>query len=555
MKDTELSHLISLGESSTLQFKRGWSDNNEIAKEVIAFANSRGGDIVFGVDDKTGNLLGLSYQEIQDISSRVANVANENVVPAIYVDTESVELDGKMLLVVHVPRGLDKPYKTLQGQIFKKQGPDKRVIKTNNQILRLFNECHNYHPDQEGVKGTSIEDLNQKALDGFFYRNFQKKKEDFDMPLDRLYRNLKITNEKGELTMAGLLFFGNHPEWTLPQFIVKAVTFYSNDLAGTAYSDSRDLVGTLPEILDACLKYCDSGLYAVQAGRSFNTLGILEISRIALEEVLQNALVHRTYLIDAPIRLLIFKNRVEIVSPGCLPEEISVDEMKLGNSCPRNPLLASFCAKTMSYRGLGSGVIRALKEDPTIEFINDEGGDKFTVIFHRTYDPENPIGFIPSYYTGKDYPMDYTENPHKTAQKEEKYTENTTQREGETTQSGEKYTESTAQSGDETTQKEEKYTESTTQRQGETTQTGEVHTENTTQSQGDTTQRLSELQKKVLQLIKTNPYISRTQIKEILSSSSIDGIKYTLKVLQQRGFIRRAGPDFGGFWEILIEID
>ena len=136
-------------------------------------------------------------------------------------------------------------------------------------------------------------------------------------------------------------------------------------------------------MFDMAMNFCENNLHHVQAGQSFNSIGQLEVSRIALEELIQNALIHRLYIIDAPVRLLIFDNRVGIISPGCLPNNMTVEQIELGNSYPRNPLIANFCAKTMVYRGLGSGILRATNEGARIEFINDEVNDKFTAIIYR----------------------------------------------------------------------------------------------------------------------------------------------------------------------------
>ncbi len=111
-------------------------------------------------------------------------------------------------------------------------------------------------------------------------------------------------------------------------------------------------------------------LQHTQQGQNFNSLGKLEISKIALEEILQNALIHRDYFKNAPIRILIFDNRVEIISPGKLPNSLTIENIKSGNAVVRNNLLTSYCVKTMHYRGLGSGIKRIMKEQPNVDFIN-----------------------------------------------------------------------------------------------------------------------------------------------------------------------------------------
>lgn len=82
----------------------------------------------------------------------------------------------------------------------------------------------------------------------------------------------------------------------------------------------------------------------------------------------------------------LFDNRVEIISPGCLPDGLTVESIKLGSAGVRNPFIANFCAKTMPYRGLGSGIIRALQEEPNIKFINEPVGMQFISVINRIAD-------------------------------------------------------------------------------------------------------------------------------------------------------------------------
>jgi ATP-dependent DNA helicase RecG len=112
-------------------------------------------------------------------------------------------------------------------------------------------------------------------------------------------------------------------------------------------------------------------------------VGKLEIPETVLEELLQNALVHADLLKTAAIRLLVFDDRVEIINPGCIMGGHSIEEVMLCNSFARNPLMANFCAKTMPYRGLGSGIPRVLSEDSHVKFIDSKDGNLFTVCIYR----------------------------------------------------------------------------------------------------------------------------------------------------------------------------
>ena len=130
--------------------------------------------------------------------------------------------------------------------------------------------------------------------------------------------------------------------------------------------------------------FLKNNLSLIQAEPSFNSAPVLEIDERALEEAIVNALLHRDYSKQAVIRLLIFKNRVEIISPGTLPNHLSIENIKNGNSVMRNSLLASYGTKVLPYSGIGSGIPRILKKHPATELINDIDGEQFTIILKRS---------------------------------------------------------------------------------------------------------------------------------------------------------------------------
>jgi len=126
----------------------------------------------------------------------------------------------------------------------------------------------------------------------------------------------------------------------------------------------------------------------LQAGQGVNSVGIPEIPPSVFEELLVNSLVHRDYLISAPIRLFIFDNRIDIISPGHLPNHLTVAKIRTGNSIIRNPILVSYIAKgLLPYKGLGSGIKRALNDWPEIDFTDDREGCLFTATVHRKEAP------------------------------------------------------------------------------------------------------------------------------------------------------------------------
>ena len=385
MNAEELLDIVKIGETSRVQFKREFDHQDKIAAEMIAMSNAQGGMIFFGVEDKTGHITGLDYGSLQNTGNKVATIANDLVKPQVYITTEVVtvedETERKKVLVVYVDEGTAKPYKENNGTIWTKQGADKRRLTDNNEILRLFQQSGMAYIDEMVVADTSVDDIDKDKVKNYVS---QSAIEIENIPENVLYQNLLIV-KKTNLTLGGLLFFGKDPQCIKPAFCVKAISFVGNSIGGTQYRDSRNIIGTIPDLYKESLLFFKQNLKHVQRGQDFNSVGIIEISEIALDELIQNALIHRDYTKNSPIRLMMFDDRVEIVSPGCLPNSLTVENIKMGNAAVRNNLLASYASnsKLMKYRGFGSGVIRAIKEQPDMEFINDVDGQQFIVKIPR----------------------------------------------------------------------------------------------------------------------------------------------------------------------------
>ncbi len=388
----ELVDIISSGETSKVQFKRELDSNDAMAAELIAFSNAKGGKIFIGVEDKTGELIGLNADQIRRYNQLLANIANDMIKPQVFIFTEVINVSedvesGKKILVVEISEGISKPYKDKNGAVWLKQGSDKRRLTDNNELIRLFQQSGLLYLDEMIVPQTTIADIDISKVSYYLTLLYKREREiDFDMS-EKLLNNLNIMKE-GRLTLGGLLFFAKNPQKYRPAFCVKAVSFVGNSISGNTYRSSQDIEGTIPQLFEETLRFFTTNLLYVQAGQNFNSVGQLEISLIALEELLQNALIHRDYSKNAPVRVMIFDDRIEIISPGALPNSLSVENIKLGNAVVRNNLLVSYGSKWMIYRGFGSGITRSLELQPNIELINDADGEQFKVIIPR---PKNSI--------------------------------------------------------------------------------------------------------------------------------------------------------------------
>lgn len=387
MDALELLDIVSSGETSKVQFKEKLPHQDSIAAEMVAMSNSLGGIILIGVEDKGGEIKGLNNDEIRDYSSRIGNVASNLVNDPIYVTTEIVNVengDSKKILVIKVPEGTNRPYMDNNGTIWVKQGADKRKVTDKSEIKRLFQKSGNLLADEMEVFGSSIDDINRMAFEEHFLKEFGKTIEERGLSYEQgLKAKRVILNNK--LTLAGLLFFGKDPQFFKPTFTIKTVSFFGNSISGNQYRNKpQDLTGTIPELYYTGINFLKSNLkYVQEEGTSFNQQGVLEVSEIALEELLQNALIHRDYFKSSPVRIMIFDDRIEIVSPGPLPNSLTVETMIYDNPVPRNHLIVSYSRYSLPYSGLGSGIKRALEHQPSIKFVNDTEGEQFKVIIPR----------------------------------------------------------------------------------------------------------------------------------------------------------------------------
>ncbi|KEQ11786.1 RNA-binding domain-containing protein [Endozoicomonas numazuensis] len=381
METEELLGIIANGEDSRHQFKAIINNVNSLASEMAAFSNSKGGHILIGVNDD-GTITGLSDDQLRRINQDIANAATNNVKPSINPMTQNFSLPAGKVLVLTVEAGLVKPYMDSSGYIWVKSGSDKRRVTAREELQRMFQEAGLVHADESSVQNSFTAEIDEESFDAFFEREYGESIEQQHVPRSQLLENMNLAKD-GLLNIAGTLLFSSRPQIRLPVFIVKAVAFPGLYIEDDQYIDSQDVKGKLTDVFQQSLGFVLSNLKHIQKEQGFNSTGEPEIPRIVLEELIANALIHRDYFISAPVKLLVFADRIEIISPGHLPNNLTVDNIKMGNSNVRNPILASFAPKLLPYRGLGSGIKRAIKAYPHIDFIDDRDSNTFKVIILR----------------------------------------------------------------------------------------------------------------------------------------------------------------------------
>ena len=383
MDALELLDIIQKGESSTVQFKIRVNDAYRIGTEMVAFTNTNGGKIIIGVDDKTGELKGLSFKEIEETNELLANSATNNVKPPIFITTETVEIDGNNIIVAEISEGISKPYTDNKGIIWVKNGSDKRKVTSREEIARLLQSSGNMYADETIVQGTTTNDIRINFFKDFVSKKTGKPFEKLGLSLDEILTNMGFMKE-GQLTLAGLLLFGKNPQHFKPAYTVQCVSFVGNEISTTEYRDKEEpFSGNLSELFEQSISFITRNLKKIQVKEGFNTISKLEIPNEPIEEFVVNSLIHRDYFINTSIKIFIFDNRIEIISPGTLPNTLTIENIKSGISIVRNPVLFSNARYIMPFVGVGTGIPRALKIYPFIEMINDDKKEQFITIINR----------------------------------------------------------------------------------------------------------------------------------------------------------------------------
>ena len=398
---------IKAGEVSGVQFKERILDKYDIACELVAFSNSHGGKLVVGIKDKTGEINALSYSEVQETTNLLSDIASENVVPSILIKIDTVEVEDGNLVIATVKEGLNKPYHDNKGIVWVKNGADKRKVFDNAELAEMMTDCGSFAPDEAGVRDATVNDLDATTIKQFLGNRFDRVLEkkgltgdafneaSLDMicsaiakghDCEKILRNLRFIRPDGSLTVAAMLLFGKYTQRWMPMMTAKCICFAGNSIGSKVFRDKvndADMEGNLLHQYDTIMDFFTRNLHNVQVGDEFNSMGKLEIPYTSLVEFTVNSLVHRSLNMKAPVRIFIFDNRVEIHSPGALPNGLTIDDIKAGTSMPRNMFLFNNAIYLLPYTGVGSGITRALDEDINVTFMNNDKAQEFVITVWR----------------------------------------------------------------------------------------------------------------------------------------------------------------------------
>ncbi len=384
LTEIEILRLIENGENSFVEFKDDRITNRNLAEEVIAFSNHKGGYLFLGVSDAK-EIVGLTRADNEE---RIMNICDDLIFPTVFPAYYETKISDSRIGVIEIEVGSNKPYCIPKGQdkkfnpdeIYLRQGSKTRKLRNQDELQRLFQASTNIHYEIIPVAYTGMENFDLDAAIHFLERNIRQVSMASDNTKAAL-KNLDLLVETGKglkPTIAGLLLFGKSEiKKFLPQAGITCIK-----ISGVSKTDpktdhkffNQNLLANFDSAWNF-LKLYNPRTYQIEGKKRVDKLAYPE--RV-FREILANACIHRDYTISgSEIMVWVFDDRVEISSPGRLPNTISIEKMKSGAKYHRNPILAQFFAYEGIVEMLGQGVLMAnvwLKENgnPELHIVENE---------------------------------------------------------------------------------------------------------------------------------------------------------------------------------------
>ncbi|HEX8438818.1 ATP-binding protein [Archangium sp.] len=374
----ELEKRLKLGEDAVTEFKsvvlKNYQvDPKDIARAIAAMANTKGGHLFLGVEDD-GTVSGAGTLEQMDALMRqVSQLCQNGIQPAIICPIQKLEAQGQRVLVVEVPRfSPDRPYHA-GGKYYVRDSNQSREAR-REELIRLLQSA-DYHFDEQPVEGARLEDLEPGAARAFLASIYDEP--DLESVWLRLLERLQCLDRTGTPTVTGMLLFGREPQRWLRDARISAVRFPGREVTSD-FADRQELEGPLLGQIDAAASFLKRNLRAPS-----HVEGLQRVEEGLPEKVLReaiiNAVAHRDYRAASQVRIFVFDDRVEIVNPGELLNQLTLEGIRVGGiSQRRNPVLAGLLARARRRESVGMGVpemIRLMRERklPPPEFSLEAG--------------------------------------------------------------------------------------------------------------------------------------------------------------------------------------
>lgn len=354
---SEINELLEGKESETLEFKKSTAQLEKALKSICAFLNHKGGVIYFGID-KDGKAVGQSISDntIRSISQKI----RQRIKPAITPEVKVLEINKKKVIEVKVKKGDNKPY-YLDGIAYKRVGTENPVI-SPEELERTILEKRKRYWDSEICEGASCENIDEEKVKWFVKeaKRHRSLKLSDELLIKEILMRLRLLKDR-KLTNAALLLFSEEPMFL--QSEIKCIRFSGNEPV-KPYIDFASIEGTVFDLVngaeDFVLRNIRKAIWLVP--EQIQREERYEYPPDAIREAVVNAVVHRDYENPSKVQVRIFDNRIEIWSPGLLPEGLSVEDLKREHrSIPRNPLLFKQLFWVKYVEDVGSGTLDMMR--------------------------------------------------------------------------------------------------------------------------------------------------------------------------------------------------
>ncbi len=377
MRDEDIQQRLELGEDSRWEFKRvefsgrhpTSPSRDDLAAEMIAFANANGGQLLMSVTDD-GLLQDLTREQMDALDNLVVEVSTDAIKPNLRINVYRRKLDGKAFVLVEVPRG--DSLCECGGRSWIRVGASKRRL-TGDEPMRLAQwRAQGRHLSFDGkpVAKTGFE-----TLDPALWRPMLSAEDATEPEVALAKLALLASDESGVqcATVAGVLLCTRHPEQWLPNATISATRYRGTDRT-TGQVDSREITGPLQHQIADALTFAGRNMQ-VAARKTPARIDMPQYSEKAIFEAVVNAAVHRDYSIrDSRIRLSVFSDRLEIQSPGALPNSLTLESMAL-RQATRNEIITSVMGR------MGVGDIRGSADR---RYFMEHRGDGVPTIIRET---------------------------------------------------------------------------------------------------------------------------------------------------------------------------
>ena len=355
----DLLTLINKGENERLEFKESLRLKEEIGQAVSAFSNANGGSIVIGVSDD-GTIIGIDIG--RNTLEEMANYIKRNTDPAIFPSVKILDAEEKKIIVIEVKESAEKP-------VFFRSHAYKRVGKTNQRISssemrKLAKESgERVYWDELVCEDANIEDIDKGKV-RWFLKEARKERGlnlSEDAPIEEVLMKLKLLRN-GKLTNAALLLF--FKEQMFLQSEIKCIRFSGNEPI-KPYIDFQAIEGTVFDLIDKAEDFVLRNIRKsirlvpgkVQREEKY------EYPPDAIREAVVNAVAHRDYESPSKVQVRIFDNRIEVWSPGTLPEGITTEDLRREHiSVPRSPLLFKQLFWVKYVEDVGGGTLDMINQ-------------------------------------------------------------------------------------------------------------------------------------------------------------------------------------------------